>query len=108
VCPSETVFDETAGLAARWRICFFALAPKAFQICSVFGTDPAKNTNVYHQSFMPPDPKVQDIPDTAMASVVVTGSSGPFRKRRHRARIYLALSLSPPFPGIKPHYGARR
>src|SRR5438034_1018498 len=28
------------------------------------------------QSFMPPDPKVQDILDTAMASVVVTGSSG--------------------------------
>jgi membrane protein len=28
------------------------------------------------QSFMPPDPKVQDILDTAVASVVVTGSSG--------------------------------
>jgi membrane protein len=44
----------------------------------LFGTDPAKLHGMFSilKSFMPPDPKVQDILDAAAASVVVTGSSG--------------------------------
>ena len=43
-----------------------------------FGTDPSKLHRMFLllKSFMPPDPKVQDILDSAMASVVVTGTSG--------------------------------
>src|SRR5437762_13585069 len=59
----------------------FALAPGLlflWHLLGLFGTDPAKLHQMFLllQSFMPPDPKVQDILDTAVASVVVTGSSG--------------------------------
>jgi len=59
----------------------FALAPGLlflWHLLGLFGTDPAKLHQIFLllQSFMPPDPKVQDILDTAVASVVVTGSSG--------------------------------
>jgi len=49
-----------------------------WHLIGLFGTDPAKLHRMFVllKSFMPPDPKVQDILDTAMASVVVTGSSG--------------------------------
>jgi membrane protein len=59
----------------------FALAPGLlflWHLLGLFGTDPTKLHQMFLllQSFMPPDPKVQDILDTAVASVVVTGSSG--------------------------------
>jgi len=58
-----------------------ALAPVLlflWHLLGLFGTDPAKLHGMFSilKSFMPPDPKVQDILDAAAASVVVTGSSG--------------------------------
>jgi len=78
----EIATDETTGLAAQMAyLLLFALAPVLlflWHLLGLFGTDPAKLHQMFVilQSFMPPDPKVQDILDTAMASVVVTGSSG--------------------------------
>src|SRR5438477_11736841 len=78
----ETVTDNTAGLAAQMAyLLLFALAPGLlflWHLLGLFGTDPAKLHQMFLllQSFMPPDPKVQAILDTAVASVVVTGSSG--------------------------------
>ena len=78
----ETATDTTTGLAAQMAyLLLFALAPVLlflWHLLGLFGTDPAKLHQMFVilQSFMPPDPKVQDILDTAMASVVVTGSSG--------------------------------
>jgi membrane protein len=78
----ETATDTTMGLAAQMAyLLLFALAPGMlflWHLLGLFGTDPAKLHQMFLmlQSFMPPDPKVQDILDTAMASVVVTGSSG--------------------------------
>src|SRR5213595_4302781 len=78
----ETMTDNTAGLAAQMAyLLLFALAPGLlflWHLLGLFGTDPAKLHQMFLllQSFMPPDPKVQDILDTAVASVVVTGSSG--------------------------------
>jgi len=59
----------------------FALAPGTlffWHLLGLFGTDPSKLHRMFLllKSFMPPDPKVQDILDSAMASVVVTGTSG--------------------------------
>jgi membrane protein len=58
-----------------------ALAPVLlflWHLLGLFGTDPAKLHGIFGvlKSFLPPDPKVQDILDVAAASVVVTGSSG--------------------------------
>jgi membrane protein len=58
-----------------------ALAPGLlflWHLLGLFGTDPAKLHRMFVilKGFMPPDPKVQDILDAAVASVVVTGSSG--------------------------------
>src|SRR5213595_4347307 len=58
-----------------------ALAPMLlflWHLLGLFGTDPAKLHGIFGvlKSFLPPDPKVQDILDAAAASVVVTGSSG--------------------------------
>src|SRR5437773_10513022 len=78
----ETATDTTTGLAAQMAyLLLFALAPVLlflWHLLGLFGTDPSKLHQMFLilQSFMPPDPKVQDILDTAMASVVVTGSSG--------------------------------
>src|SRR5438309_10177419 len=49
-----------------------------WHLLGLFGTDPAKLHGIFGvlKSFLPPDPKVQDILDAAAASVVVTGSSG--------------------------------
>src|SRR6266849_29472 len=48
-----------------------------WHLLGLFGTDPAKLHGIFAvvKSFLPPDPKVQDIVDRAVASVVVTGSS---------------------------------
>jgi membrane protein len=78
----ETATDSTTGLAAQMAyLLLFALAPGLlflWHLLGLFGTDPAKLHQMFLllQGFMPPDPKVQDILDTAVASVVVTGSSG--------------------------------
>jgi len=78
----ETTFDNTAGLAAQMAyLLLVALAPGLlflWHLLGLFGTDPSKLHGMFGilKSFMPPDPKVQDILDSAAASVVVTGSSG--------------------------------
>src|SRR6202171_6812393 len=78
----ETAMDNTTGLAAQMAyLLLVALAPGLlflWHLLGLFGTDPAKLHRIFLilKSFIPPDPKVQDILDAAMASVVVTGSSG--------------------------------
>src|SRR5438552_5296927 len=78
----ETATDTTTGLAAQMAyLLLFALAPVLlflWHLLGLFGTDPAKLHGMFVllKSFIPPDPKVQDILDSAMASVVVTGTSG--------------------------------
>src|SRR4026207_277699 len=78
----ETATDTTTGLAAQMAyLLLFALAPGSlflWHLLGLFGTDPTKLHRMFLllRSFMPPDPKVQDILDSAMASVVVTGSGG--------------------------------
>src|SRR6266700_1287488 len=78
----ETAMDNTTGLAAQMAyLLLIALAPGLlflWHLLGLFGTDPAKLHLMFVvlKSFMPPDPKVQDILDAAVASVVVTGSSG--------------------------------
>jgi membrane protein len=78
----ETLMDNTTGLAAQMAyVLLFALAPGTlflWHLLGLFGTDPTKLHRMYIllRSFMPPDPKVQDILDSAIASVVVTGTSG--------------------------------
>ncbi|HEU4771815.1 MAG TPA: YihY/virulence factor BrkB family protein [Candidatus Udaeobacter sp.] len=78
----ETAMDNTTGLAAQMAyLLLFALAPGTlflWHLLGLFGTDPTKLHRMFVllQSFMPPDQKVQDILDSAMASVVVTGASG--------------------------------
>ncbi|PYI70134.1 MAG: hypothetical protein DMF08_12245 [Verrucomicrobia bacterium] len=78
----ETVMDNTTGLAAQMAyLLLFALAPGTlffWHLLGLFGTDPTKLHRMYLllESFMPPDPKVHDILDSAIASVVVTGTSG--------------------------------
>jgi len=49
-----------------------------WHLLGLFGTDPSNLHGIFAlvKSFMPPDPKVQDILDVAIANVVVTGSSG--------------------------------
>ncbi len=78
----ETATDATTGLAAQMAyLLLFALAPGSlflWHLLGLFGTDPGTLHRMFVllKSFMPPDPRVQDILDSAMASVVVTGSSG--------------------------------
>src|SRR5881394_3480861 len=78
----ETVTDETLGLSAQMAYqMLFALAPGLlflWHLLGLFGTDPAKLHRMFVilKEFLPPDTKVQDILDSALASVVVTGSSG--------------------------------
>jgi membrane protein len=78
----ETAMDNTTGLAAQMAyLLLIALAPGLlflWHLLGLFGTDPAKLHKIFLvlKSFMPPDQKVQDILDTAVASVVVTGPSG--------------------------------
>src|SRR6267143_152777 len=78
----ETAMDQTTGLAAQMvYLLLFAMAPGSlflWHLLGLFGTDPSKLHRMFLllKSFMPPDPKVQDILDSAMANVVVTGTSG--------------------------------
>ena len=78
----ETATDDTTGLAAQMAYQFlFALAPGLlflWHLLGLFGTDPANLHQMFAilKSFLPPDPKVQDILDAAVANVVVSGGSG--------------------------------
>ena len=78
----ETATDNTTGLAAQMAYTLLvALAPVLlflWHLLGLFGTDPARLHGIFGvlKSFLPPDPKVQDVLDAATASVVVTGSSG--------------------------------
>lgn len=74
--------DNTTGLSAQMAyLLLVALAPGLlflWHLLGLFGTDPAKLHKIFLvlKGFMPPDAKVQDILDAAVASVVVTGPSG--------------------------------
>jgi membrane protein len=78
----QTATDNTTGLAAQLAyLLLVALAPGLlflWHLLGLFGTDPETLHKIFVilKSFMPPDPKVQDILDAAVASVVVTGTSG--------------------------------
>lgn len=78
----ETATDNTMGLAAQMAYQFlFTLAPGLlflWHLLGLFGTDPTKLHELFSilKSFLPPDPKVQDILDGAVASVVVSGANG--------------------------------
>src|SRR5438094_10470433 len=78
----ETAMDNTTGLAAQMAyVLLFAMAPGSlflWHLLGLFGTDPTKLHRVFVllQSFIAPDPKVQDILVAAMARVGVTGSTG--------------------------------
>src|SRR3954454_11284485 len=78
----ETAMDNTTGLSAQMAyLLLVALAPGLlflWHLLGLFGTDPAKLHKIFLvlKGFMPPDAKVQDILDAAVASVVVTGPSG--------------------------------
>src|SRR4030095_10896769 len=91
----ETAMDNTTGLAAQMAYqLLFTLGPGLlflWHLLGLFGTDPAKLHRMFVvlKEFLPPDPKVQDILDSALASVVVTGSSGWIANAGIIARIYL-------------------
>jgi len=78
----QTATDNTTGLAAQLAyLLLVALAPGLlflWHLLGLFGTDPGTLHKIFVvlKSFLPPDPKVQDILDAAVASVVVTGSNG--------------------------------
>ncbi len=78
----EIATDTTLGLAAQMAYQFlFTLAPGLlflWHLVGLFGTDPAKLHQMFSvlKSFLPPDPKVQEILDAQLASIVVTGSTG--------------------------------
>ena len=78
----ETAFDDTMGLAAQMAFqMLFALAPGflfLWHLLSLFGTDPAKLHKMVSvlKGFLPPDQRVQEILDAALANIVITGSSG--------------------------------
>ena len=78
----ETATDNTTGLAAQMAYTLlFAAAPVLlflWHLLGLFGTDPAKLHGMFSilKGFMPPDPRVQEALDAAVASVVVIGSSG--------------------------------
>src|SRR5947208_11845256 len=78
----ETAMDTTMGLAAQMAYQFlFTLAPGLlflWHLLSLFGTDPAKLHQMINvlKNFLPADPKVQEIIDSLVANIVVTGSTG--------------------------------
>src|SRR6059058_4587192 len=91
----ETAMDNTTGLAAQMAYqLLFTLAPGLlflWHLLGLFGTDPGKLHRIFVvlKEFLPPDPKVQDILDSALAGVVVTGSSGLIANVGIVAGIYL-------------------
>src|SRR5882762_4195788 len=91
----ETVTDETMGLSAQMAYQFlFTLAPGLlflWHLLGLFGTDPAKLHKMLGvvRAFLPPDPKVQEILDSVVANVIVTGSGGTLAT----AGIFLGIYL---------------
>ncbi len=91
----ETAIDETMGLSAQMAYqMLFTLAPGLlflWHLLGLFGTDPA---TLHHmlgvvRAFLPPDPKVQEILDTVVANVIVTGSNGALATAGILLGIYL-------------------
>jgi membrane protein len=78
----ETATDNTTGLASQMAYQLLLALPFVmlflWHLLGLFGTDPANLHGMFAvvKNFLPPDPKVQDILDRAIASVVLTGSSG--------------------------------
>jgi membrane protein len=78
----ETATDNTTGLASQMAYQLILALPFVllflWHLLGLFGTDPANLHGIFAlvKSFLPPDPKVQDILDGAVANVVVTGSNG--------------------------------
>jgi membrane protein len=78
----ETATDNTTGLASQMAYQLVLALPFVllflWHLLGLFGTDPANLHGIFAvvKGFLPPDPKVQDFLDGAVASVVVTGSSG--------------------------------
>ena len=78
----ETATDETLGLSAQMAYQFlFTLAPGLlflWHLLGLFGTDPATLNKMLGivRSFLPPDPRVQEILDSVVANVIITGSGG--------------------------------
>ncbi|MGI8431731.1 MAG: YihY/virulence factor BrkB family protein [Chthoniobacterales bacterium] len=78
----ETATDDTMGLSGQMAYqMLFTLAPGLlflWHLLGLFGTDPAKLHSMLGvvRAFLPPDPKVQEILDTIVANVIVTGSNG--------------------------------
>ena len=78
----ETAMDTTTGLAAQMAYQFlFTLAPGLlflWHLLGLFGTDPARLHQMLGilKNFLPADPKVQEIIDSLVANIVVTGSTG--------------------------------
>src|SRR5437660_9653042 len=97
----ETVTDETTGLSAQMAYqMLFALAPGLlflWHLLGLFGTDPAKLHRMLGvvRAFLPPDPKVQEILDTIVASVIISGTGGALATAGIILGIYLgALFIS--------------
>jgi len=78
----ETATDSTTGLASQMAYQLVFAVPFVllffWHLLGLFGTDPAKLHGMFVvvQSFLPPDAKVQEVLDLAVASVVTTGASG--------------------------------
>ncbi|HEX4665022.1 MAG TPA: YihY/virulence factor BrkB family protein [Chthoniobacterales bacterium] len=91
----ETVTDDTLGLSAQMAYQFlFTLAPGLlflWHLLGLFGTDPAKLRKMLEvvRAFLPPDPKVQEILDTIVASVIVT----PTNSALTTAGVFLGIYL---------------
>lgn len=74
--------DDTTGLAAQMAYQFlFTLAPGLlflWHLLGLFGTDPTTLHQMLSalKGFLPQDPKVNDIIDSLVANIVVTGSTG--------------------------------
>jgi len=78
----ETAMDDTTGLAAQMAYQFlFTLAPGLLflsHLLGLFGTDPTTLHQMLSalKGFLPQDPKVNDVIDSLVANIVVTGSTG--------------------------------
>src|SRR6266576_7249298 len=105
----ETAMDTTMVLAAQMAYQFlFTLAPGLlflWHLLGLFGTDPAKLHKMLGvvRAFLPPDPKVQEILDSVVANVLVTGSGGALAT----AGIILGIYLGTMFIATIPHVHSR-
>lgn len=111
----ETVTDETMGLSAQMAYqMLFTLAPGLlflWHLLSLFGTDPAKLHSMLAvvRAFLPPDPKVQEVLDTIVANVIVTGSNGTLAIAGIVLGIYLGtLFISTISRALSHTHGVRR